>query len=198
MMGISLYCRGLMEGATASCRKIFRGLQNSQEQDQHIEYAWLSFHPAALIQYSQRGWWKKKKKRSSWHWPRWWLGHLSFSIISESKNFPNYHLMYLATVNGGGAAHLHSWIIKSQSKHRTEFTDRMSCLRRLMQLASKQIWQGFMPTLGNDNDNGDNLARRYDTIIKYSQTQVPTVCIGVCWAYRSCRLLDTHHDTWCH
>lgn len=56
--GIFLYCCGLMEGAAASHRKIFSGLQN-WAQDQHIEYAWLSFHPGALIQYSQR----KKKKR---------------------------------------------------------------------------------------------------------------------------------------
>lgn len=60
--GIFLYCCGLMEGAAASHRKIFSGLQN-WAQDQHIEYAWLSFHPGALIQYSQRGWCKKKKKK---------------------------------------------------------------------------------------------------------------------------------------
>lgn len=183
-------------GATASQQKIFRGLQN-WAQDQHIEYAWLSFHPTALIQYSQRGWWKKKKKkRSSWHWPRWLLGHLSFSIISKSRNFPNYHLMYLATFNGRGAAYLHSCIIKSQSKHRNELPGpmhRTRCLWRLMRLASRQIRQGFMPALGNDNGNDDNLARHYDTIIKYSQAQVPAVCVGVCLAHRSCRPLDTHH-----
>lgn len=95
--GIFLYCCGLMEGAAASHRKIFSGLQN-WAQDQHIEYAWLSFHPSALIQYSQRL--MQKKKKASWHWPRWLLGHLSFSIISKSKKFANYHLMYLATVNG--------------------------------------------------------------------------------------------------
>lgn len=60
--GIFLYCCGLMEGAAASHWKIFSGLQN-WAQDQHIEYAWLSFHPSALIQYSQRLMQKKRKKK---------------------------------------------------------------------------------------------------------------------------------------
>lgn len=91
-------------------------------QDQHIEYAWLSFHPAALIQYSQRGWCKK----AFWHWPRCLLkafkffNYLGGKNVCKYENFVNYDLMYLATAIGKGQ-YISTPELKHQSKHRTEF-----------------------------------------------------------------------------